>query len=450
MAESFLKPVLTIPFLLFSYFLVFSISICQENSPHHIAILTCTTRVVDSILVIGNSSTKNFVILREMSLQPGKTVTRELIEYDQNRIYSLGLFNQVTIHVQPISTDKANLIVEVSERWYIFPFPVLGIKDREWKKLYYGAGILHSNFRGKNEKLYAVSVFGYDPSMELSYRNPFFKEDGSYILDAKISYNKIRNKSEPSQQDEEKFYERHLSFFLNIGHRIGINNTFWLTTGYKSIQVDDYQPGRTISADGKDRFPIVGLSYVFDTRDLAEYSSLGSHVRFSVMKNGIPSEKFDIIRYSADVRRYQPVGDVVTIAGRIYTDLIAGSSTPSHNRVYLGYGERIRGHFNKTNEGENILVGSIELRYPIFSVIYYKLDFVPSEFSVLRFGIVAAAFADAGTVWFRHQRFALNLFKSGYGVGIHFLLPYSFVVRTDYASNEYRKGEFIFDLGTAF
>ena len=39
-----------------------------------------------------------------------------------------------------------------------------------------------------------------------------------------------------------------------------------------------------------------------------------------------------------------------------------------------------------------------------------------------------------------------NSFHSGYGGGVHFLLPYGYVVRVEYAWNDYRQGEIVFDL----
>jgi outer membrane protein assembly factor BamA len=101
-------------------------------------------------------------------------------------------------------------------------------------------------------------------------------------------------------------------------------------------------------------------------------------------------------------------------------------------------------------EGENLFGVSTEMHYPLLKPVYFKFDFLPAEFSILKFGVVAAAFADAGTVWFRHQPFAVNNFAKGYGVGIHFILPYSWILRTEYAWNEMRQGEFILDLGSSF
>jgi len=406
--------------------------------------------VVDSISIAGNSQTKPFVILREMSLQHGTTITQDLLRYDQSRIYSLGLFNQVSIYVQPTTGGRANLIVEVNERWFIFPFPVVGIKDRDWKKLYYGAGLLHSNFRGRNEKLYGMFVFGYDPSGEVWYRNPFLSDNGSYTFDAKIAYNKVRNKSIAAQTYGGNFSEQHFFTTIGLGKRIGLHHTFWLTAGYEFISVSEFQPGRTISTDGKDKFPFLGFSYTYDTRDLAEYTSSGSLIRLAITKYGFPANKIDIIRYATDIRHFYPIDSKFVLAGRLFTNNAAAGPTPSYNRVYFGYTERIRGHFKEVKEGENLLGFSTEIHYKLVEPVYMRLKFLPREFSILRFGVVAAAFADGGTVWFRSHVFALDQFARGYGFGIHFLLPYSIVLRTDYALNEARHGEFILDLGSSF
>ena len=428
------------------------VTLCQDLQTRRDSTIVFpdTPLVVDTIMIVGNIHTKDFVIVREMSLQTGTRITKELLQYDQERIYSLGLFNRVQLHVALTSHGQANIIVEVSERWYIFPFPVVGIKDRNWDKLYYGVGLLHSNFRGRNEKLFATFIFGYDPSISLSYRNPFLKIDGSYILDTRVAYNKIRNKSVLASRGQNNFDEQHLSFSANLGKRIGIKHTIWLITGYEHVNVSDPKPGRTNSPDGKDNYPIVGVSYAYDTRDLYEYPAYGTLAKAAILKYGIPSHAIDLVRYTADFRRYIPLGSNFVFTTRFFTDLVAAGPTPSYNHVFFGYTERIRGHFKEVMEGDNLFGVSTELHYPLLKPVYFKFDFLPAEFSILKFGVVAAAFADAGTVWFRHQPFAVNNFAKGYGVGIHFILPYSWILRTEYALNETHHGEFILDLGSSF
>ncbi len=408
--------------------------------------------VVGGIQIIGNYQTKDFVILREMSLHDGVLITRQLLEYDKNRIYSLGLFNQVQLEVVPLPTldSVAGILVHVHERWYIFPYPIFGLKDRDWSKVFYGFGIAHTNFLGRNEKIFSSFIFGFDPSVKLSYRNPFLSSDGSNFLSASFSYAVVRNRSLLAQTGTNNFDERHLSTTLTLGKRSGIEHNLWFSVGYEMVRISEYQPGRTISSNGIDYFPIVGIGYLFDTRDLIEYPSRGSFARFAVTKFGVPGSQLDIVRYALDLRQFYLVSSCIVIQGRAFTDIVAAGTTPTYNRTYYGFGERIRGHFDEVMEGEHIFGVSAELHHVLLAPRFFKVGKLPEEFSVWRFGISAAVFADAGTVWFRGQPFALDQFAKGYGIGLHFLLPYSAVVRIEYAWNEARHGEFIFDLGAAF
>lgn len=406
--------------------------------------------VVGNIVISGNNQTKDIVILREMSLREGQRITRQLIKYDQNRIYSLGLFNQVRIDVVPASDTLVTLVVNVHERWYVFPYPIFGLKDRDWSKVFYGFGILHNNFLGRNEKVFASFIFGFDPAIRLTYRNPFLSDDGANFLSGSLGYSKVRNRSLLAQMGAGSFDERHFSISVLIGKRIGISHSLWVSGSYEFVGVSEYKPGRTVSQDGEDRFPVGGLGYTFDTRDLAEYPGTGTLARATLTQFGVPGNALGFVRYGGDLRQYVPVFLNIVLQGRVFTDIVSAGTTPSYNRTFLGYSERVRGHFRDVIEGENIFGVSTEAHYAVVSPRHFKVGVLPEQFSVWRFGISAAVFADAGTVWFRGQPLALDQFVKGYGVGLHFLLPYSTIVRLEYAWNEVRRGEFIFDVGAAF
>lgn len=405
---------------------------------------------VGRILLTGNFNTKDFIILREMSLREGSRITHQQIEYDRNRIYSLGLFNQVEIKVLPAVDSLAILSVHVHERWYVFPFPIFGLKDRDWSKVFYGFGIVHNNFLGRNEKIFASFIFGFDPAVRLTYRNPNLGDNGTYFLVGTLGYSTVRNRSVIAQAGTENFDERHFSAGLTVGRRLGITQNVWISGAYEFVRISEYQPGRTLSADGNDFFPIVGLGYAYDTRDLLEYPSVGTLTQFTVTKFGVPGKAVDFVRYATDLRKYVPLGSRFVLQGRAFGDAVAAGPTPSYNRAYFGYGDRIRGHFKDVIEGENIVGVSTEIHYTLMQPRYFKVGFLPEEFSLWRFGVSLAGFADAGTVWFRGQPLAIDQFVKGYGAGVHFLLPYSGVVRIEYAWNEVRRGEFIIDLGAAF
>ena len=407
--------------------------------------------LVDKVMIRGNEKTKDYVVFREMEIREGSYITREALDHDLSRIYNLGLFNRVQIGYIPHDPSAATLLILVEERWYFFPFPVVGIKDRDWKKLYYGAGLIHSNFRGRNEKLYAVFLFGYDPAVILSYRNPMIDEKQNHFLDAGLSWRVVRNKSTSNIMNGENFDERHFGSSLGFGRRFGVATTLWASAGIEYVKVSEYHPGRSISSDGVDVYPTISLGYSYETRDVEEYAMSGTFIRATLVKSGIPGKELDFVRYAGDARRYIPLLPKFTLATRLFGDFVAAGATPSYTRVYLGYDQRVRGHFSEIYEGENQLGASAELRIMLLTPRFVKMGFIPMpEFALWKFGVALAFFGEAGTVWFRGQAVSWDSFIRGYGAGLHFLLPYGFVLRTEFGFRNLQQSEFILDFTTAF
>ena len=104
------------------------------------------------ISVEGNRVTKTPVILRELKQTTGTLLDPQLVEEDHKRILNLFLFHRVLLITEPYG-HGARIKIIVTEKWYIFPFPVFFMSDRDWNKLSYGAGVAHSNFRGRAENL---------------------------------------------------------------------------------------------------------------------------------------------------------------------------------------------------------------------------------------------------------------------------------------------------------
>lgn len=409
-----------------------------------------TLGVIDTVIVTGNTKTEAYVILDEMATKPGSVATLEGIEYDRNRIYSLGLFTRVDVFCDTLEGQRF-LNVDVNERWHIIPLPLFGFRDGDPKKPYYGAGLLHNNFRGRNQKLFGSVIFGYNPSLSLSFTDPLIDRANQLFFGAELSYNRVRNKSKIESSLTGDFDEQHYDMDATLGTRLNLFSTVALNVGYQIVDVDEYLPGRTASTDGRDAFLYATLRYAYDTRDLREYPARGKFVSVSVSKNGFSESTLSFTRFGADLRGYLPLPGNFTLAGRLHGIFVSGSIIPTHSRAYFGYGERIRGYFTTVFEGENLMGSIIELRWPLLkarTIIFTAIP-LPAEFSVWRFGVSLAIFADAGVTWFRHDPIQLRSFASGYGGGVHFLLPYSFVVRTEYAWNDYGKGQFIIDFRTS-
>lgn len=432
--------VFLVPFLV----LFVSSSLAQTDT---LARQTPPPAVIDTVIIAGNEKTKDYVILNEMTLKPGSLVTPEAIEFDRNRIYSLGLFTRVDIFFDVLEGQRF-LYVEVRERWYLIPLPLFGFRDGDPKKLFFGAGLLHNNVGGRNQKLFAAAVFGYNPSASLFFSDPLIDREHDLYFSGNLSYSRVRNQSVAASSLTGDFDELHYDISASLGKRLNLYETAGLTLGFQRVQIDTYYPGRTVSPSGHDGFIYASAVYTYDSRDLREYASRGRLISLFITKSGFGETELSFTRFGADLRRYTPLPLNLVLAARAFGMGVSGGPLPTYARSYFGYGERIRGYYNTVFEGENILGTTLELRYPLLEARTITVTALPlpPEFSVWRFGMSGALFGDAGVVWFRGDKVQLRSFASGYGAGLIFLLPYSYVVRLEYAFNEYGRGQFIFNL----
>ena len=225
-----------------------------------------------------------------------------------------------------------------------------------------------------------------------------------------------------------------------------------MTVEYTNLSVSDNRAGRTLSPTGVDNFFSLHADFVYDTRDLSEYSRLGTLATMDVSKYGLDNRYVDYQRYSFDFRRYIPIYFNSSFVFRLFGSAVQGGDDPNYGHVFFGYGDRIRGRFQTIIEGDDLLGGKAEVRIPLVQPAYLRIEEIPIEqFRDIRYALYFTLFADAGTVWYRNQPVMLNNFLSGYGAGLNILFSYSFVGRIEYAFGGpgLHNGEFILDLGAS-
>ncbi len=403
--------------------------------------------ILDTVIIAGNAKTKTYVILNEMALHRGDTVTAEAIEYDRNRIYSLGLFTRVDISYDSLEATRF-LFVDVNERWYWLPLLNFGFRDGDPKRIFGGAGIQHENVGGRNQKFRTSIIIGSDPSAGIAFADPLLIHDERIFFSTALSFSRVRNKSELEIARTGSFDEFHYDVNATFGKRFTLTQVAGITLGFQQVEVSTWWPGRTVSASGKDRFLYATASYIFDSRDLFEYPTRGAYTAFYVTKAGFGESAVDYTRFGADMRGYLALPLGFTLATRLQGNAVAGGEVPTYGHQYFGYSERIRGWFSTVLEGEDQAGGTVELRHFLVPPRVYRMGMlpIPEEFAVWRFGLAVALFANTGAVWNRGDRIGTGALYSGYGGGLDFLLPYSWVVRLEYGWNQYGKREFILDL----
>jgi outer membrane protein assembly factor BamA len=394
---------------------------------------TTHSPIIRSIHIEGNKVTQSFVILREMSLHVGDTLSQASLTRDRDRIYNLRLFNKVTITHRD-SADVSDLLVFVVERWYIFPIPVLNLRTRAVKTLTYGLGVTHENFLGRDERVSALFSTGYDRSASLSYQNPRLTDDDDISLRAILQY---RDSHTLDFNSDVVFEQISRAASLSLGKRFGYYQTLIGTAGYQTWQLPDTSLGRTISRDGTDRFIELGLHYTFDARNVREYPTDGWYLDLTATEDGVAGEStVKTFKFAGDLRWYTLADHHVTFALRGFSAMTEGGPVPLYHRVFLSNRLGVRGYNQRDYMGEDLVGGSAEVRLPIISPRFLTFNFLHIyQFNTTRFGVYAALFADVGKIWFRSDEFEEVPWLASVGGGLHFLLPYSFVLRTELSVN---------------
>jgi outer membrane protein assembly factor BamA len=395
-------------------------------------------RRIAEVMIFGNERTRPETILREMKIRSGDAYDANQIEADRKRIQNLGIFNRVEMIVD-VAGEGVRIVVLVTESLTFIPYPVLNINERDWKKVSYGAGLKVVNLRGRAETLDALLSAGYDPNYRFSYVDPWIEGTGGLQAGLEAYFTRLLSK----HFRDEKAHENQLGFFVQIGKRLTLTTTLSVLLGYREVSISPSHIGPL--EYGRDLMPVAGLSAILDHRDLKDYPNRGYLLSLSARKTGWPSMRSDYTRIATDVRGYIPVIDRCTFAFRNAIALTAGA-VPVYDGLFLGYEERIRGHWSETAEGENRWIASASLRFPLIKIRYFDLAETPESMN-LKFGVSFGLFADAGTVWTHRENRSADRILFGYGAGLHFHLPIIDVLRLEAAFDEKGRREWILDIG---
>jgi len=272
---------------------------------------------VSSIIITGNKTTKDDIILREMHLKKGGKFTLKEYSEDLLSIYNLALFTKVDIIPVPVGEKEIALNVDVKERWYILPLPNAGIEEGEWKKIWFSMNLRWDNFRGRNERLNAGFRVFYNPSVSLSYYVPWIGEKLHLFMGIGGAWQRQRNRSLTAVGREsgsntiaynDSNYENvQYKAELTLGRYFGKNFSVFTEYKFNHLRVSQYAPDRTVSDDGVDRYITLGAGVSWDSRDINEYATKGLMFRTMYERYGFLDEEVNFGRFILENQSFIPV-----------------------------------------------------------------------------------------------------------------------------------------------
>ncbi len=155
----FLRPGLSGLFLFFKFCLSFAFAF--HSNPN-----------ISEIRIIGLSKTKHSVIEREIYHRPNFPIDSSIAELDRNRIFNLGLFDEVSWSVVPIENGDAILQFNLIESMYRLPPLILPVYDEEKGWSLRSLHII-KNFQGKNRNIELDLSIGGEDKIQFLLSDPW-------------------------------------------------------------------------------------------------------------------------------------------------------------------------------------------------------------------------------------------------------------------------------------
>ncbi|MBC8109608.1 MAG: BamA/TamA family outer membrane protein [Verrucomicrobia bacterium] len=470
------------------FFFLWGISIAQTTFAQE----TKAFVVIDSIKLEGNKNTRHFVIIRELDIKLGDTIPLScrdsLFISNRNRILNTQLFHTAELCLQYKDSLRANLLVKVRERWYIFPNIIFELADRnfnEWwynrnhdlRRTNYGLRFTHKNMWGRAELLRLTVQSGFTRRYDFSYDIPYIDRTLKNGLSFSAAYSENKQAAfrsgtiepvgetrnnvlefypktldEAQQIQRTRFesgitYTRRSKFYLS--HNLEFGYRYNTISNELALRNPDYfLNGRTIQ-----QYFYLAFNVTFDKRDIQAYPLNGDIFSFNASRLGLrKSDDIDIFSVSANYAMYRPLGKKYYWSAGLQARYSTPGLQPYANFRAMGFGlTYVRGYDLYVIDGNHFGLAKFTLKREIikFEKSFPKLIPIP-EFQTIPFNIYLKTYFDTGYVVDQtnnvyNSRLA-NRWIYGGGGGIDIVTFYNLVIGLDYTVNRENERRFFFRL----
>lgn len=379
---------------------------------------------IANVVVTGNRATRKNTITRELQLGEGDYARYDDIRETKRRLERLGIFTEVHIEEIPISSDRANLLVRVSEGARNYASLGLGMESKSQPRTF---AVWNNEYRPRGTAEYIrYNVFGLAAQASLvgqlslrerrgvfSWRQPYFfglpmetylnfwlerEERTSFTYEGTgaslTTVKKISRKENMDFMTTLRFARRTLLEFE-----------------FSESEIDrKFYPFSTTSISG---------SYIWERRD-DPFNPTQGFFFSSSLEWAFPYFKAesDFVKSFNKIQYYVSVFPGFTLASTLRLGLAKGR-VPIHERFFAGGSNSFRGtefdelgpkdpESRKPVGGKALLLFNFELTFPILA-----------SFKDL-YGVV---FYDKGNVFDRRKQVSLAGMRDALGFGLRYRTP---------------------------
>ena len=427
-------------------------------------VLLAQEMAIHDILIKGNNHTRSSIILREISFRPGEVFSASeipaLLKDAEEQLINTSLFHNVTVSQQPFDSSSVDVIVELRERWYIFPLPYLKPIDRnlnQWlienkgdlSRVNYGVKLKHNNFSGLNDKLRLNLITGYTPQVSFSYSRLYidrklrwgFTSSFATGKAREVNYNTIGNKQ--LFWKDSRFVRSFTNANLAMTYRKAIHSRHLFGVSFSSERVTDtvialnseyFKQGR--SSIG---YPVFYYGFDQVNLDYNAYPTRGFATRILLSKSGL-NRTINLWQLQVMGTRYIPLNKKTFIQTTAFGSIKLPFKQPWFSQRFLGYGDAylqgyeynvidgVAGGFAKASVGRKLL--DLSFKCPKFN------KRLIGERVPLR--IYGKIYGNSGYVYNPQQgdnSLTNRLLASG-GVGLDIVTIYDMVIKLEWSFNQ--------------
>ncbi len=428
--------------------------------------------------------TQPYIVKREIQLKPGEVFNRNTVQRDLQRVFGLGLFEDVNVSLDPgQDPSKVNVIVNVVERNSGSIAAGAGVSSASG--LFGTISYQEQNLNGRNQDLGAELQLGAreflfdvrftdpwiagDPFRTSYTVNAFRRRSISLIFDGDDDEIETFDLDDPSGNDDARDRPRVVRTGGGVNFNRPLNkNPFekseWVASAglqYQRVNItdsdgdtrpqgaifdDDQIDSRIIdlsaSGTGEDDLLLVKLGAARDKRNNPLQPTKGSFFRMGVDQS-VPIGQGNIFltRLQGNYSQYIPVKFTnfskgpQTLAFNVQAGTILGD-LPPYEAFSLGGSNSVRGYDEGgLSSGRSYVEASVEYRFPLFSVLSGAL-FVDVG-------------SDLGTTTEAAEILNKNGTGIGYGLGVRVQSPLG-PIRIDYGLNDDGDSRINFGIGERF
>ena len=433
---------------------------------------------INSIAISGNEKTKDFVIERNVLVEPGMVYNENQVKEDLVRLYATQAFKDVTREIEPCEEDPDTYDITINVQEQRTASISVGGGLDSVTGVFGSLGIADNNFRGRNQRVSLSGLVGsgvilndasiqrrMNMQFELSFFEPHFLNADTSLM-SKIFYRDFGSYQVPLA------IERRIGGEATVAHRFkknkNLTSTFSLGVEHIDLREGDFD--KIAGLFNRYNIPI---SERANQLEGGLFMSLSPALIYDTREGGVVTRKGTLasLRFSEDIglidfdkthgklqgmiKQYIPVGKkssfslMAKAGGKIH-----GDNMPDVMAYRLGGPYTIRGFkMSGVGTGDAFVMGSAEFATPIPFLDRTRLARKVKFLDNIRFTV----WMDAGKIF--NNTLADTLYdRPGYavaaGVGLKLYIPGMGPLSIDYGipltnpgENGNKGGYFTFGVG---